>query len=291
MSYDKQKVIDLAYSQVGYHEKESNAQLDDPKANPGDQNWTKYARDLDSIGGFYNGRKQGFAWCDVFVDWLFVQSYGRGAAQYLLCQPDASAGAGCSFSAQYFNSAGCFHKHDPETGDQIFFGSAWNNVWHTGLVVGVDSNYVTTIEGNTSDQVAKRVYKLSDPNIFGYGRPRWGTQTNQDPSAPPSGDPQDDKPVEPQKPVEQVYTYSVQLPLLKIGDKNGYVKAVQTLLIERGYDCGNRKLIGREKPDGEFGQTTEKAVAAFQRKCGLECDGEVGGETWSALLNDWLKDW
>ena len=85
MSYDKQKVIDLAWSQIGYHEKESNAQLDDPTANAGDQNWTKYARDLDSLSGFYNGRKNGYAWCDVFVDWLFVQSYGRGAAQYLLC--------------------------------------------------------------------------------------------------------------------------------------------------------------------------------------------------------------
>lgn len=287
MYYDKQKVIDLAWSQIGYHEKETNAQLDDPAANAGDQNWTKYARDLDSMDGFYNGRKQGFAWCDVFVDWLFVQSYGRAAAQYLLCQPDNSAGAGCSFSAQYFNAAGCFHKHDPETGDQIFFGSAWNNIWHTGPVVAVSENYVTTIEGNTSDMVAKRTYRLKDPNIFGYGRPRWGTQTDTE------NDKADDAPAPtaPQKPAQepQRHMYSVQLPLLKLGDKGGYVKTAQTLLIARGYDCGNRPLlgIGTEKPDGEYGQKTKDAVTAFQKANGLLADGELGGDTWAVLLRDW----
>lgn len=287
MYYDKQKVIDVALSQVGYHEKATNADLDDFKANSGDGNWNKYSRDLDSLSGFYNGRKNGYAWCDCFVDWCFVTAYGRAAAQFLLCQPDNSAGAGCSFSAQYFNAKGQFHKSNPKPGDQIFFGSGWGNVWHTGLVVSVGNNHVYTVEGNTTDSVGRRSYALNDSSIFGYGRPDWGTQTNQDPSTPPSGSAQDDKPVEPQKPVEQAYTYNVKLPLLQIGDKNGYVKAVQTLLIERGYDCGNKKLIGREKPDGEFGQTTEKAVAAFQRKEGLECDGEVGGATWTALLKDW----
>ena len=294
MYYDRQKVIDLALSQVGYHEKASNADLDSNTSNSGDANWTKYARDMDAMGGFYNGRKNGYAWCDCFVDWCFVTAYGRAGAQFLLCQPDNSAGAGCSFSAQYFNARGQFHKSNPQPGDQIFFGSAWNNVWHTGLVISVGNNHVYTVEGNTSDMVARRSYALNDSYIFGYGRPDWGTQTNQEPSTPPSGDPQDDKPVEPQKPAEKpaetAYMYNVKLPLLQIGDKNGYVKAVQTLLIERGYDCGNRKLIGREKPDGEFGQTTEKAVAAFQRdynkNCGgnLDVDGEVGGATWAALL-------
>lgn len=269
VTYDKQKVIDLAWSQIGYHEKASNSQLDDPTANSGDQNWTKYARDLDQQSGFYNGRKNGYAWCDVFVDWLFVTAYGRAAAQYLICQPDNSTGAGCSFSAQYFNGAGRFYKSQPETGDQIFFGSAWNNVWHTGLVVAVDSNYVTTIEGNTSDQVAKRTYRINDSSIFGYGRPRWG-----------------EAPASPQKPEDSPYYYSVKLPLLRLGDKGEYVKTLQTLLIAKGYDCGNRPIlgIGTEKPDGEFGQQTERSVAAFQEANKLFKDGEVGGDTWAALL-------
>ena len=282
MYYDKQKVIDWALGEVGYHEKATNAQLNDKTANIGDGNWNKYSAHLDSITGFYNGRKNGYAWCDAFVDDGFVTCYGRAGAQFLLCQPDNSAGAGCSFSAQYFNAKGQFHKSGPQTGDQIFFGSAWNNVWHTGLVVAVSENYVTTIEGNTSDQVAKRVYRLNDPNIFGYGRPRWGA-SDEDSGSDSTNNTVEEK--TPQKPAETAYMYNVQLPLLRIGDKDGHVKAAQALLIARGYSCGGRRFLGRENPDGEFGRATEKAVADFQRDNGLEVDGEIGGATWAALIN------
>lgn len=275
MSYNKQKVIDLAISQLGYHEKASNSQLDAPGANAGSANWTKYARDLDKLGNFYNGAKNGYAWCDVFVDWCFVTAYGREAAQFLLCQPNGSAGAGCQFSAQYFNQRGQFHKSGPQTGDQIFFGSGWSNVWHTGLVVEVGNGTVTTIEGNSADQVARRVYSQGDGSIFGYGRPDWGEQ------APVVEEP--DKPVV-EEPVSSGYL--VEVPLLTIGDRGGYVKAAQTLLIARGYDCGNRPLIGVEKADGDFGRATERAVAFFQSAQGLEVDGEIGCDTWNALLKN-----
>lgn len=279
MSYNKQTVIDLAISQLGYHEKASNAQLDSPTANSGSANWNKYARDLDKLGNFYNGPKNigpDGAWCDIFVDWLFVTAYGRQAAQFLLCQPDNSAGAGCQFSAQYFNQRGQFHKSGPQTGDQIFFGSSWTNIWHTGLVVEVGSGTVTTVEGNSADQVARRVYSQGDGNIFGYGRPDWGEQ------APVVEEPVVEEPTN--EPVSSGYLISV--PLLTIGDTGGYVKAAQTLLIARGYDCGNRPLIGTEKADGEFGRTTERAVAFFQSAQGLDVDGEIGCDTWNALLKN-----
>lgn len=283
MCYDKNKVIELAYSQLGYHEKASNAELDDPNANSGDQNWTKYARDLDRMGGFYNGPKNGFAWCDVFVDWLFVTAYGRAAAQNLLCQPDNSAGAGCSFSAQYFDAKGQFYKTGPQTGDQIFFGSSWGNVWHTGLVVAVSGSYVTTIEGNSSDRVQKCTYRIGDPNIFGYGRPNWGTQDASSDESEETDAPAAETPETPSDAVSE-HWYSVDLPLLMIGDTGPYVKAAQTLLVARGYDCGNKPLIGYERPDGDFGPATQRAVGFFQSAKGLECDGEIGGQTWAALL-------
>lgn len=280
MGYDRQKVIDLALSQVGYHEKASNSELDDNTTNSGDKNWTKYARDLDQISGFYNGRKNGYMWCDIFVDWCFVKAYGREAAQELLCQPDNSAGAGCQYSAQYFRNRGQFHNNNPQPGDQIFFGASSTNVWHTGIVISVNANRVYTVEGNTADSVAKRTYTLNDSSIFGYGRPNWGIENvaNDIPS---------EEPAKPEMPVVSEPICSLQFPLTQIGDKNGLVKGIQTLLIERGYDCGNRRLIGREKPDGDFGRTTEKAVAAFQRDKGLEVDGEVGPDTLIALLSNW----
>ena len=279
MYYDKQKVIDYALSQVGYHEKASNKDLDDFTANSGDQNWNKYAAYLDTLSGFYNGKKnigQQGAWCDIFVDFCFVHVYGRTAAQFLLCQPDNSAGAGCSFSAGYFNSKGQFYKSTPQPGDQIFFGSACNNVWHTGLVVSVGNNHVYTVEGNTTDSVGRRSYALNDSSIWGYGRPDWGT---------PDGS-EELKQDEPQKPdapapTPSKHTYTIQLPLLKKGDKGEYVKTLQYLLLAHGCD------LGTWGADGDFGRATELAVCFFQSPRHLDVDGEVGGDTWNALLSKW----
>ena len=39
-----------------------------------------------------------------------------------------------------------------------------------------------------------------------------------------------------------------------------------------------------ENPDGEFGPATEKAVKDFQALRKLEVDGEIGKDTWKALL-------
>ena len=71
------KVLTLARNEIGYKEKNSNIYLDDKNANAGSGNYTKYARDLDALSDFYNGRKQGVSWCDIFVDWCFVQAFGR----------------------------------------------------------------------------------------------------------------------------------------------------------------------------------------------------------------------
>ena len=92
----KKAVVDLAESEVGYHEKASNASLDDPDGNSGGNNWTKYARDLDSLPNFYNGAKNGFAWCDIFVDWLFVKTFGEEKGREMLYQPKQSAGVACT---------------------------------------------------------------------------------------------------------------------------------------------------------------------------------------------------
>ena len=171
--YDKNRVIATAEAELGYHEKASNASLDDKAANSGSNNWTKYARELDAIGDFYNGGKNGFAWCDVFVDWCFVHTYGLEAALKLLCQPRRSAGAGCYYSAMYYKQRGQFHTSGPQPGDQIFFTYRSGEVSHTGLVVAVSGSTVATIEGNSSDQVARRTYTMGAGTIYGYGRPDW----------------------------------------------------------------------------------------------------------------------
>ena len=174
-----QNLIKLAKNQEGYLEKKSNKYLDDKYKNAGSNNYTKFARDLDNIKGFYNGKKNGYAWCDVFVDWLFVQTFGVNRAKELLNH--GTLGAGCKYSANYYkNKKQYFTK--PKVGDQIFFTNSKGNIAHTGLVIDFDKTYVYTIEGNTSSasgvvanggSVRSKKYKLTYSKIDGYGRPKY----------------------------------------------------------------------------------------------------------------------
>ena len=171
-----QQLLDIARSQIGYLEKTSNNQLDDFTANAGANNWTKYARDL-SDAGYYNGNKNGCAWCDVFCDWCFYILTNKNSvlAQQIQCQT-GDCGAGCIFSAQYYRAQGCY-SNTPQPGDQIFFGTTGAE-YHTGIVEQVSPTQVITIEGNTSEQVARRTYSINDSSINGYGHPKYNLLTN-----------------------------------------------------------------------------------------------------------------
>ena len=181
------KVIAVAAAEIGYKEKKSNSQLDDKTANAGSGNYTKYARDFDQkYPKWYNGKKNGYAWCDMFVDWCFLTAFGYEDALRLLCQPEKSAGAGCTYSLGYYRNKGQFHTSGPKPGDQIFFGTSLDNSTHTGIVESVDTKQVHTIEGNTSDQVARRNYALTNSRILGYGRPAYDTVKETAPAVTPT---------------------------------------------------------------------------------------------------------
>lgn len=178
-------VIAVAVAEIGYKEKKSNSNLDDKTANAGSNNYTKYARDFDQkYPQWYNGKKNGYAWCDMFVDWCFLTAFGYTAALSLLCQPEKSAGAGCTYSAGYYRNKGQFYTSNPKPGDQIFFGTSISNCTHTGIVEKVVGSTVYTIEGNTSDCVARRSYALGSSKIVGYGRPKYDAETGGSTPAP-----------------------------------------------------------------------------------------------------------
>lgn len=165
------KVVNLALKEVGYHEKASNSNLESKTANSGSSNWTKYANDMDKISGFYNGRKNGYDWCDVFVDWLFTQCFGSETGRKMLYQPLKSLGAGVGFSKNYY-AANKATTNTPAVGNQIFYGYSGDD--HTGIVVAVTSSQITTVEGNWSNQVTKRTLSRNDSRIYCYGIPNWG---------------------------------------------------------------------------------------------------------------------
>ena len=265
-------IVAIALAEVGYREKATNAALDDKTANAGASNWTKYARDL-AAAGYYNGNKNGYAWCDVFVDWCFFKAYGAVEGQRIQCQT-GPLGAGCIFSAQYYQQKGRYDSN-PKVGDQVFFQTG-GQIGHTGIVVEVTDSLIVTVEGNSSDQVKKNTYSRTNGYIAGYGHPLY-SDAAEAPMKEPEPTP---------APVEEHDdgACEVTLPLLRNGDKGAVVKNAQTLLIAKGYYCGGRRFLGKETPDGDFGPSTEKAVKSFQSLRKLQADGVIGSATWRALL-------
>jgi hypothetical protein len=264
MACTVERLIQIAEAEVGYLEKKSNSNLDSKTANAGYNNWTKYARDLNNAG-YYNGNKNGYYWCDVFVDWLFLQlcDGNREKAEKIICQT-GDYGAGCNWSASYYRNAGRFYT-TPKVGDQIFFGKRGDES-HTGIVYKVDSTKVYTIEGNTSTDVGvvpngggvvKKSYSLKYTKISGYGRPLY-----------------EEAPVKVET-KKEANTVNIELNVLAIGSKGDQVRTLQRLLKALGYSISI---------DGDFGKQTDDAVRRYQNKKGLTQDGVVGAQTWNKLL-------
>lgn len=177
MGYTVSKLLEIARSQIGYCEKETNSQLDSFTANAGDNNYTKYARDLHNAG-YYQASKQGYAWCEMWNDWVHLQAANgdKTLAEWVICQTGLY-GAGCEWSASCYRRAGRFDKN-PIPGDQIYFGKTGAEE-HTGIVEKVENGRVYTIEGNSSNKVQRCSYLLTDAKIVGYGHPRYDDKEDE----------------------------------------------------------------------------------------------------------------
>ena len=312
------EVLALAEDQVGYIEKETNAQLDSKTANAGDENFCKYSRDFDKkYKGFYNGIKNGYAaWCDIFVDWLIVEASDVERALKALGQPLKSCGAGCGWSVRYYQAKGKYTTKNPKPGYQIFYKDSDGDPCHTGIVYKVDKTYVYTIEGNTSGasgvvanggMVAKKKYKLNYSRIHGYGI------IDYDPEPIATKPAATTKPTTTTKPATTSKFSKTVQDWQKAAVRDGYKPPKYFAKCgtdgEWGPECEAvanvakcRRLIGVYKNknltkfiqkklgftgsnvDGKFGPATRNAVKDFQKKKGLEVDGIVGINTWKALL-------
>ena len=171
------KLIEIAKGEIGYLEKSKAAVEADPsvlydfKEGAGSDNYTKYAVEQWEER-YFNGKKQGVAWCAVFVGWCFLKAYGKDRALQLQCQPKSgNAGAGCGAASNYYKQKNRW-RSDPEKGDQIFFTDG-KQMMHTGLVEYVEGNKIHTIEGNCDGGVRRRSYDLNAIRIAGYGHPDW----------------------------------------------------------------------------------------------------------------------
>ena len=140
------KLISVATAEIGYCEKASDSQLDSKTANTGQANYTKYWRDIDP-------GLQREPWCAGFVSWCFMQAFGLEEAKRLLRHWPYIY---CPALANLFNL-----DSNPQVGDIILFYRNCEFA-HTGIVVAVDNDNITTIEGNTygADSIIANGYKV-----------------------------------------------------------------------------------------------------------------------------------
>lgn len=134
-------IIDIAAAEIGYRETGNNQ--------------TKY-------GAWFG--MNGAAWCHMFVSWCADQAGAAG-----LVPKTASTTDGMNWFIQkgQFKYKG---SYTPKRGDFIYFKTGRS---HVGLVESCSGGTVYTIEGNSSDQVKRCSYPLSNATITGYGVPNY----------------------------------------------------------------------------------------------------------------------
>ena len=163
-----QEFLSLGYyyaSNGGYLEKKSNAYLDDFKKNAGYNNYTKFARDVNSWG---EPGCQGQPWCAEYQFWKLVKVIGITNALKIM-------GGGfynCVSITNWAKKKGTW-RNAPKVGALVIF----RNGSHVGSVQSFDSSRIYTNEGNTSSAagvvanggaVRNKSYAIDDSSIDGY---------------------------------------------------------------------------------------------------------------------------
>ena len=170
----------------------------------------------------------------------------------------------CTRMIEKLKAIGAWDEQDhriPNPGELIFYnweaassGDDASDADHVGIVECVQNGKISVIEGNYQNSVKRRQIPVNHKYIRGFGVPRYDTEPKQKEG------------------------YEMQIKLLRSGAKGEDVRALQILLMGRGYSVGNSGA------DGIFGNDTHSAVTKYQKANGLEVDGIAGEETMSALL-------
>lgn len=174
-----QKFTDLGdyYANNGgnkpYLEKRTNAYLDDFQKNAGYNNYTKFARDVNSWG---QPGCQAQPWCAEYQFWKLAKVLGITKALQIM-------GGGfynCKSVTNHAKSNGTWHS-TPKDGALVIFRDGS----HIGSVRSYSNTYIYTNEGNTSSAAGvianggscrNKRYLRSDPAIDGYVWIDWGEE-------------------------------------------------------------------------------------------------------------------
>ncbi len=242
----RQKFVDTAISYLGCNEKDgSHCKIID-----------RYNAHKPLARGYSVGYRD--AWCATFVSAMAIQC-GLTAIIPTECS--------CDRMIRLHQKLGTWVEDDayiPKIGDPIMYdwdddGRGDNKGWpeHVGIVVEVANGWIKVIEGNIADKVGYRKLMINGKLIRGYCVPDFASLATEE---------------------KEVDTVTLNVPVLRRGDKGATVKSLQAMLIGYGYSVGSSGV------DGSFGPATESAVRKIQKARGWEIDGKVGPETWGGLM-------
>jgi hypothetical protein len=161
--YTVQSVIQLANSQLSYHEGQKGG------------HWNNIQKYSEQLPGF--SWSDGKAWCATFAQWCFWQAG--------IVVPPGAQSASCAAAVAAYKKAGRFTEY-PVTGAQVFYGPGGGS--HCGIVIGWDAANEHAIEGNTNadgsaegDGVYLKLRQRTSAYVYGYGLPYYPHDTASTP--------------------------------------------------------------------------------------------------------------
>ncbi len=163
-------IVNVALSQIGYHEGSGSSDLSGSNSSSGG-NYTEY--------GKWFGQQSN--WCAIFISWCAAQA---GIPTSIIKKNAVASGNSC----QYGETKYSFGSRTPQPGDILYIQNDSDSaVDHVGLVYKVDDTYIYSVEGNFGNKVGtikyyrssgKQTY-YSTTKILFYGVPDYQTKAQQ----------------------------------------------------------------------------------------------------------------
>ena len=272
VAYSRQKVVDLANSWVG--KKESDGSY-------------KMIIDLyNSLTGrpFPRGTKMEYGWAWCACTWSAI-AIKLGYTDIMPIE------ISCYYLIEAAKEMGCWTEADnyvPSPADGVLYDwddgtnyASTDNTGapeHVGVVVSVDKKAGTfvVVEGNKNDAVGKRTMNINGRYIRGFITPKYDDNTVKEEKA--------DSGSKTTTANNIVGSGTVTVKHFLVGASDPQVKTIQRILNALGYKGKDGKKLS---VDGDLGQNTSYAIAAFQKAVGMNPDnpGTVATKTWEKLLN------
>lgn len=221
-----------------------------------------------TVNKYYNARGQ--AYCGYSLMYAFAKAGSR-----LL---DGSNAYNVGNLARFCEAKG-WRVSSPQAGDIFVMKSGGYENGHTGFVYeNLGNGYFITLEGNYGSvkATAAQARGGTGSSFEGIGYRKAPINSNYKFYRPAYDD------AKPETHDNKVGpACAVTMNLVKNGHSGPMVKTIQRIC----YSYGVKGMDGKPiTADGEYGPNTAYAIKTLQAKLGVGVDGEVGKDTWNAIL-------